>query len=160
MLVAITEANAWEHERWTYVLDADKQGAEILNLLTVFCRLATKEADKMKEAVTADINHPWVRDMLGRPLYKLYAASHYTIRFYDSVEVDASRDPYRPVLIEGKRKMHFSFGDGGYKNGGLLLNTQISPHRLASAMVGIRDRKENKIYKDFESLFLKKKATT
>ncbi len=157
MLVTVTEANAWEHERWTYILDVEKLGAPTLNELISFCRLATEEAKKMKDAVMADPNHPWVTDMFGRQLYKLYAASAYHLRFYDSMEWNEERG--YPILVEGRRRLNMnSYNRNGYKSGGDCTDERLSVARLHSAVVQLQKNGENKLYKDFEGLFLKKKV--
>lgn len=46
---------------------------------------------------------------------------------------------------------------GSYKSGGDYTDAVISPARMKSAMVTMRDKRENKLYKGFESIFLKRK---
>lgn len=152
MLIKVTEANHWEHERWSYILDADLQGAQVINDLLSFIRLCNEETAKIKKAVHDDPNHPWVTDMFQRPMYKLFAASTYSMRFYDRLEEHPERG--YPVLISNKSKLHMN-GGTSYKTAGAMLNKRISPARIYSALIAIRDHKENKLYKSFEDLFLK-----
>lgn len=124
----------WEHEKWTYVLDAEKVGAGTLNMLMIFVRLANAEFDKMQKAAGNN----------------LFAASRYFMEFYDSMENDGKYN----ILVNKEHRLCLN-GGGGYKSGGVYLERRISPRRAKSAMVAMRDRSENVLYKDFESLFLK-----
>lgn len=135
LLLKITEVNAWERERWTYVLDANLQGGYVLNNLMIFVRLANEDFKKQYDAA---------------PSNKMFAGSKYFFEFYDSIEFGKSS----PVLVNEKTKLYLN-GKGNYKEGGIYLDKKISPARIRSAMVAMRDQKKNKIYKQFESLFLK-----
>lgn len=154
MLLAITESNSWERERWTYIFDTSLQDAAVINELALFCEMANKESNKIKDKVMTDPDHPWVTDMFGRQLYKLFATSFYRMRFYDSYEVNEEHG--YPILIEGTRKTHMN-SQTNYKDAGLMLDRRISPSRLHSAIVTMRGKQQNKLYKNFESVLLKDK---
>lgn len=132
--MAVTEINMWEREKWTYILDVEKQGAKILNLLNIFIRCADKQFEKDKEGAAG----------------ALFAASKYSLKFYDTHETESGY----LVLVAGKDRLIMN-GKPNYKSGGMFLEKKISLSRMHSAMVKMRDKGENKLYKDFESLFLK-----
>lgn len=153
MILTITEANHWEHERWHYILDAEKQRAAALNDLISFIRLNNIETERIKKEVDANQDHSAVTDMFGRPMYKLFAASSYWFRFYDSMEIDEKYG--YPVVINGRSRLAMNGGAQNYKSGIVDLTLRISQARMYSALKLMQDKKENKLYKNFESLFLK-----
>ena len=69
MLVAITEVNMWEREKWTYILDLDKQGAQVMNWLNIFVKFAAKQFEKDASAAKGQT--------------EVFAASNYWVKFYD-----------------------------------------------------------------------------
>ena len=157
MIIAIREFNHWENERWTYILNAELQGSAVINDLIIFAKYANEQAKQVRDETMANPNHPFVTRGFGASAgYKLYAASSYIVEFYDSMEM---HERGYPILVSGRRKMHFnSFGNGGYKEGMIGLQTlRISPSRMYSARLAMcsKDTPENKLYKNFESLFLK-----
>jgi hypothetical protein len=137
MLIAITEFNAWENERWTYVLDIDKQDGEILNNLMIFIREANQHFDKVKEITTT----------------RLFAAARYNFRYYN--ELDTSKK--YPVLRNKNGALVMST-HSGYNSNSFDLNLVISSSRMKSAMLRMRDKQENDLYKNFDSVFLKSKT--
>lgn len=136
MLIAITEFNAWENERWTYVLDMGKQDGEVLNNLMIFIRVANQHFEGVKEKASE----------------RLFAASRYNFRFYN--ELDTSKK--YPVLRNKNGALVMS-STSGYNSNSFDLNLVISPSRMKSAMLRMRDKQENDLYKNFDSLFLKTK---
>ncbi len=138
MLIAITEYNAWENERWTYVLDVDKQDGETLNRLMIFIRLANEEFIKIKNSTTN----------------RLFAASHYNLKFYNELDLN---NKYPCLINKRKGGGLIIASDPGYKSHSFDLSLVISHKRMQSAMIKIRDKKENLLYKNFDSLFLKTK---
>ena len=145
MLIRITEINAWEQEKWSYVFDMNKQNASALNHLMVFIRLANAEFDIIKEnTATPKSSIPFYRPI------KLFAATKYTFEFYDSVEVD---EKGYIILTNNSGRLHIG-NNNGYKSSGVYLDTIISPRKALSAKLKMRDKKENILYKNFEHLFL------
>jgi hypothetical protein len=132
MLIAITEFCAWENERWTYVLDIKKQDGEVLNNLMIFIRVANQYYEEVKEKST----------------HRLFAASRYNFRFFN--ELDTSKG--YPVLRNNKIALVMT-GDPGYKSNSFDLSLVISPSRMKSAMLRMRDKQENDLYKNFDSLY-------
>lgn len=136
MLIKVTETNMWEREKWTYVLDVEKLGGSILNHLMIFVRCANAQFDKESS------------DAKGNS--EVFASSRYHLEFYDSLIQEQGKDP---ILVNKTCKLHLN-SRGNYKEGGIYLDKKISSARLKSAMIQMRDKKENKLYKNFESLFL------
>lgn len=136
MLIAITEFNAWENERWTYVLDMEKQDGEVLNNLMIFIRVANKHFEEVKENTSE----------------RLFAASRYNFRFFASLDTSNKR----PVLRNKKHTLVLN-GSASYNSDSYDLNNVISPLRMKSAMLRMRDKQINDVYKNFNSLFLKSK---
>jgi len=140
MLLKITERNMWEHEAWSHIVDIDKQEGQVMNHLMIFVRLANACCDKAKEdAVKA-----------GHGQY--FAASRYSVDFFDSHEVTD-----RSFRLKNRSITHVVTRDSGYKSSELLLDRKISPAKMKSAMKYMRDKKQNVLYKNFESVFLKAK---
>lgn len=151
MLLKITESNAWENERWSYVIDLSKQEAASINWLMIFIRCANKVYDDAKEAApTNNYGGPF-----SRPT-KVFAASLYWFEFYDEI---LSEDD--ECLRLGNRNSNMNISKAGnYKSGGNFVDRKLSFAKIKSAAVTIRDKKENKLYKDFESAFHSKKLQT
>src|ERR1044072_6329293 len=95
MLIAITEFNAWENERWTYVLDMKKQDGEALNNLMIFIRVANKHFEEIKESTSE----------------RLFAASRYKFRFLNGLDISKKH----PVL-RNKNTSLLMNGDGAYRS--------------------------------------------
>jgi hypothetical protein len=113
MLLVITEFNAWERERWSYILDANKQGAYVLNQLSLFCEMARRDFQEV------EANAPYTNpDFFGRRC-KLFAASRYWLRYYDEYELNKHG---QPVMKQHGGSSLVMNGSGGYKPG-----VQISP---------------------------------
>lgn len=141
MLIAITEFNTWENERWMYILDMDKQDGGTLNDLMIFIRLANAEFDKIKESASS----------------RLFAASRYTFKFYNKLDLSKRY----PRLINNNAGAGLIIcSDPGYNSHSFDINTVLSSKKTRSAMLRMRDKRENDLYKNFNSLFLKKKALT
>lgn len=137
MLIAISEYNAWENEKWTYVLDMDKQDGEVLNHLMIFIRVANKHFDEIKATASS----------------RLFAASYYHYKFYNSIDL-TNKHP----RLQNKNSSLIIASDPGYNSHSFDLDLVIAPSRMKSAMVRMRDKQTNDLYKNFNSLFLKKKA--
>lgn len=143
MLLKITERNAWERESWSHIVAIDKQDGRALNHLMIFTRLANENFEEAKKAAS--------RAGHG----SMFAASRYSVEFYETVETtDRSfhlKNKTGPGMIVSR--------NSGYKSSELMLERKISPARMKSAMMAIRDKKENVLYKGFESVFLKSKKS-
>lgn len=138
-LLYLMEINSWEHSRESWVLSLDRQEAATLNWLMIFVRLAKAQWQVDFE------NRPKQYDMFGRE-HSVFASSNYVMEFYDTYEVT---DRY---LILNCRERRLS------THAELTLDTKLSFARVKSAAITMRDKKENKIYRDFPSLFLKSKV--
>ena len=137
MLLKVTELNHWEKEKWSYLIDLDKQEATAVNDLFSFFRLAREQFDKDKsQAGCRGQSH--------------FASSNYYYEFYDSLD---TRGNY-PVLKRKDCNLCMN-GGGGYKSNMLSLKNIISVRKIRSARNAMRDKKENKLYKNFEYIFLK-----
>lgn len=154
MILAITESNAWEREKWIYVLDINKQDSEALNHLVIFIRLANEYFDKQK--VASDKNPPPVpyHPIFNRHPVRVFAASKYWFKFYK--EVDLSKTNPRLVGTNSGSSLIVN-SDPGYNSHSFDTSMIISPRRMKSAMIKMRDKGENVLYKNFDSLFLTKK---
>jgi hypothetical protein len=150
MIISIREANAWEQERWTYVFDLSKQNAEAIHWLMIFIRVANKYYEECKENAPEPMRLPFP---FGGRSPKLFAASFYSFDFWDGFE-DADNGFY---LFQGKSKMCFS-KEGSYKSNSVCLDAIISVAKMKSSAVTMRDKDNNKLYKNFEHIFLKQKA--
>jgi len=152
MLIAITEHNSWENERWTYVLDLNKQDGQTINNLMIFVRLANEHW----EIANDDAPVPDRSSIFTRHTPKLFAASKYWIKFYDAVEEDEKG----AVVLRNYKGDGLRLGrGGGYKSNKVDLNAVISPKKMLSAMISMRDRDKNSLYKNFDSVFLSTKPT-
>ncbi len=158
MLIAITEHNAWENERWTYVLDLSKQKAAALNSLMIFIRLANEYYDEARENCPSN---QLSGNIFMKHVPKIFAASHYRIKFYDSMI--ATEGTRTRLKVEGGEGSIITHNHCGYKSAGPMLDAVISPKKAHSALVAMREKNPNKkrniLYKDFENVFLKKRAT-
>lgn len=137
MLIAISEINSWEREKWTYVLDIDKQDGEVLNNLMIFIRVANKHFDEVKETSPN----------------KFFTASRYSYKFYNSIDLTHKH----PRLINKNSSLIIA-SDPGYNSHSFDLDLVISRQRMKSAMIRMRDKQINDLYKNFDGLFLKKKS--
>lgn len=144
MFLVVIERNMWENESWSYVLDVSKQDASSLNFLMIFVRLANIQFDVDKENARKN-GHP-----------RCFASSRYSFEFFDSYESQEYADYTRVVLKHKNCNLSTGSKPNGYKTGGLMLDKVISNAKIKSVMIGMRDKKENRMYKGFESIFLKK----
>jgi hypothetical protein len=139
MLLKVMEINMWEKERWSYILDLSKQDASSINYLMIFIRVANIQFEKDKE------------NARNKGHADCFASSKYSFEFFDSFEYSKGNSL---VLVNKNCRLHTG-GGGGYKSGGLMLDKIISNAKMKSAMITMRDKKENKLYKSFEDIFLK-----
>jgi hypothetical protein len=141
MLIKITERNAWERESWSHVLDVSKQSGQALNHLLTFTRLANAQFEEAKKSAS-QAGHG-----------SMFAASRYDVQFYETHEENERsfrlNNSNGPTMVISK--------NSGYKSSVLDLETKISPAKMKSAMTKMRDKKENVLYKSFESVMLKSK---
>lgn len=137
MILKITECNYWEREKWHYLIDIEKQEAYAINELFIFLRLAMKEFEKIKSE---------------NPNMDCLAISNYQYTFYDNSEITDNKT----ILIRKNSKLHMNM-HSDYKSSNFNLDKIISTKRIHSAMISIRDKKENKLYKNFEYIFLQDK---
>jgi len=154
MLIKVSEFCAWENERWSYVFDLEKQEAEAINYLMIFIRLANQHFEKVKEeAESKPPPIPYHILFNPRPLY-VFAASKYSLEFYDSIE--QKENSVRLIKSGGGLSMRNGSGYNDFTN--IMIDRKISIARMKSAMVSIRGKKkENKLYKRFDNIFLFKK---
>lgn len=142
MLLKITERNMWERESWSHIIDLNKQDGEALNRLLIFTRLANAQCEETGKAAKS-AGHG-----------SLYAASRYEVRFFEKHEIND-----RSILLKNKSGNTLVVSKAsGYKNSELNLDRKISPAKMKSALKAIRDKKQNVLYKNFESVFLKNKS--
>ena len=155
MIFTITERNFWENESWTYLLDTEKQDADTMNWLMIFIRIANEVCkDAADSAPVQNFGGPFSRPM------KIFAASRYSLQFYDEIVEDNEKET-RIMRRVGKQKTHTTVRKtGDYKSGGNFTDRKLSFAKIKSAAVTIRDKKENKLYKDLESAFHSKKLQT
>lgn len=156
MLLKITERNFWENESWSIVIDPLKQPAEALNLLIIFIRLANQQFEiDYQEAK----NKSTGASFFGTPSPVIVAASRYSMDFYDWHEKAYTKiESPDLLLVNHGGKMIFNPAKEGYKGNVMDLDLIISVTKLKSAMVQMRDKKQNKIYKSLENIFLKTKS--
>lgn len=141
MLLVITEYCSWENERWKYLLDLEKQDGEALNDLMIFIRLANDKFDKVKKEAT----------------HVIFAVSRYSFKFYNKIDASGKY----PRLINNKKGAGLIIcSEPGYNSHSFDLNNRLSSKRTRSAMLAIRDKGQNILYKDFDSILLKKKTVT
>ena len=131
----------WEHEAWSHIVDIDKQEGEALNNLMIFVRLANTQFEEVKKAA----------QQAGHGQY--FAASKYTVDFYDSHETTD-----RHIRLKNKNSSMLVSKDSGYKSSELYLDRKISTAKMKSATKIMREKKQNVLYKGFESVFLKSKT--
>lgn len=140
MLLKITERNMWEHEAWSHIVEVDKQEGQVINYLMIFARLANELCDKAKIDATK----------AGHGQY--FAASRYSVEFFDRHEVTD-----RSIYLKNRGRTLVVSKASGYKNSELVLDRKISLAKMKSAVIAARDKKQNVLYKNFESVFLKSK---
>lgn len=141
MLFKITETNCWEREKWSYILDMDKQDGEAFNWLMIFVRLANECFFKDAEAAKKN-GHS-----------HCFASSRYSFSFYNLIEFDKNR-----VYLKNNKVTHSMSGGSGYKNyTNVMTDRKMSVAKTKSAAIAIRDKKINRLYKSFESIFLNQK---
>ena len=87
------------------------------------------------------------------PLVQVFAASKYWFKFYD--EIDLTQNYPRGRFKNGG-SMGFN-GIAGYNSDSFDLDVIISPKKMYSAMISMRDKNENILYKNFDSIFLAKR---
>lgn len=156
MLLKVTEFCAWENERWSYIFDMNKQDGATINLLMIFIRLANKVFEDIKQQ--EDMKPPPIpyHPIFNPHPIRVFAASRYNFEFFDTMEENGDSI----ALINAKYKVSLSNKCGYNHYTNLWVNEKISAARMKSAVIAIRGRKkENKLYKRFDNLFLKKKQT-
>jgi hypothetical protein len=144
-VIAITEINAWEGERWTYVLDLCAQDADTINNLFVFARLAGERYNDLRKISGSN----------------MFAASKYWIRFYDKIQSDEFNiDRIKLINHKGQRVLSIDTVPAGigYKSNVVDLNAVISWRKMKQAVNTYIRENENILYKNFESVFLKIKV--
>ena len=139
MLLAITESNAWERERWTYVIDIELQDSEALNHLMIFIKFANDHFEQLKESAGE----------------RLFAASKYWVKFYS--RLDTTRG--YTCLVASSGSTLIMNGDKGYKGDCFDLRKMISPRRMKAAMQRMRDKGGNDLYKNMDHIFLRSKIS-
>lgn len=151
MILKITEYCAWENERWSYIIDLEKQEAAAINSLMIFIRCANAEFEIAKEESSRQKPALAYHPLFNRHPRNPFAASSYSFNFYDAVFVDYDRSV---SLICAGKKSHLSDGCGYHFYTNIMLDRKISIFRMKSAMIAMRDKKQNKLYKSFENIFL------
>jgi hypothetical protein len=154
MLLKITEYCAWENEKWSYVIDMNKQEASAINHLMIFIRVANIQFEKDKEQSQAQPAVLPYHPLFNRYPRNLFAASRYSYEFYDSME---EKTAGRVTLIKSDGGLSLSGGSGYNSFTNIMTDRKISIAKMKSAMISMRDKKENKLYKVFDSIFLSKK---
>lgn len=151
MILAVTESNSWEREKWIYCLDVNKQDSEALNHLMIFIRLANEYFEKQK--TIEDNNPPPIpyHPIFNRHPVRLFGASRYWFKFYKEVDL-SKKHPH--LVCSNARSSLIVNSDPGYNSHSFDTSKVISPKRMKSAMIKMRDKEENIIYKNFDSLFL------
>lgn len=154
MILKITEYCAWENERWSYLIDLNKQEGAVLNLLMIFIRLANAyyetANDEAQRQPMALAYHPIFNPHPRNP----FAASKYNFEFYDSLE-----ETKRGIkVVNSNGSLWLSDHVGYHSATNLMLDRKISIAKIKSAVISIRKRKTNSLYKSFDSIFLKQKA--
>lgn len=150
MILKITEYCAWENERWSYIIDLNKQQASAINYLMIFIRCANKQFELDKEYSQSQPPVLSYHPIFNRYPRNPFAASRYSYEFYDSFE----EKPGRIKLIKSDSSLSMSDGCGYNKFTNMMLDRKISIARMKSAMIAMRDKNENKLYKTFDNIFL------
>ena len=156
MILKITEYCAWENERWSYIIDLSKQEAAAINSLMIFIRCANAHFEEVKEAASKEPPALPYHPLFNRHPMNPFAASRYSFDFFDSA------DEKKMQLQCVGRTVSMS-KDCGYQSfTNFMLDRKISLARMKSAMISMRDKKQNKLYKAFDSIFLttKRKSVT
>jgi hypothetical protein len=151
MILKVTERCAWENESWSYFIDLSGQSAEAINFLMIFIRCANAHFEKVKEAT--DKQPPALKPhfLFNRHPRNPFAASRYTFEFYDAA------DEKEFELKRGRTRIHISERSGYHNFNNFRIDRKISIARMKSAMISMRDKKENKLYKSFDRIFLTSK---
>jgi hypothetical protein len=137
MILQITEYCKWENERWGYLITLEKQPTIALTHLFIFMRLANDLYKHIEDNATTD----------------LFAASNYHVAFFDKAEKE--EEDNRIVLINSSHRIACRLEEGGYQSRtNVLLDKIISPAKVKSFMLAIRDKQENHIYKNFYGIFV------
>lgn len=155
MLLKITEYCAWENEGWSYIIDLEKQEAAAINSLMIFIRCANAEFEIAKEEASRQKPALAYHPLFNRHPRNPFAASRYSFSFYDAVFVNYDRSV---SLICSGKKSHLSDGCGYHFYTNIMLDRKISIFRIKSAMIAMRDRKKNNLYKRFDTVFLAPKG--
>lgn len=153
MLLKITEYCAWENEKWSYVIDMDKQDACAINYLMIFIRVANAHFEIAKEESQSQPPALPYHALFNRNPRNPFAASRYNYQFYDSMEEKSGR----VILIKSDSTMSLSDGAGYNNFTNIMTDRKISSFKMKSAMLSMRDKNENKLYKVFDNVFLSKK---
>lgn len=156
MILAIKEYCAWENERWVYIIDLSKQEAAAINSLMIFIRCANKEYEEAeREAKRQPPALPY-HPLFNRHPRNPFAASRYSFNFYDTADEEKMK------LMCAGTTVSLSRNVGYHAATNFMLDRKISVARMKSAMIAMRDKKENKLYKSFDSVFLatKRKPVT
>ncbi len=151
MLLKVTEYCAWEQEKWSYIIDMDKQEAAAINWLMIFIRCANKYFEQVKE----DPKRPRISysPIFDSHRVSPFAASRYSYEFYDGIDEKGTRT----TLIKSDGNLSLSKGGGYHNFTNIITDRKISRAKMKSAAIAIRDKNENKLYKSFDSIFLTKK---
>ena len=156
MLLRITEYCAWENEKWSYIIDLDKQNGAAINYLMIFIRCANSHFDEVK-LQSEQKGGPLTRHFLfNRNPRTPFAASKYSFDFYDSIDQRSSR----ATLINIDHSLVLSNKSGYNNSTNIMTDRKISPAKMKSAMVAMRDKGQNKLYKTFDTIFLSTKSKT
>lgn len=124
-----------------FFFNLEDQDASTINNLMNFIRLANEDFEKAKNNAKSGIP-----DMFGRRL-KYFAAERYHMRFFDDVQEDTYNDY---VLINRDIHLHSNAYD---------FRGSIISHRKLKGIINEIKKGENRLYKQFDSLFLKNKKS-
>lgn len=155
MLLKVTEYCAWENEKWSYIIDLNNQQAASINFLMIFIRVANKYFELAKKDAQAQPLALSYHPIFNRHPRNPFAASSYSYEFYDSMEEKSGRI----TLISSDGVMSMSSGSGYNQFTNLMTDRKISVAKMKSAMIAMRDKNENKLYKSFDRIFLSKKPS-
>jgi hypothetical protein len=153
MILRITEYCAWENERWSYIIDLTKQDATAINSLMIFIRCANAHFEEVRTEAERQPPALAYHPLFNRHPRNPFAASSYVFNFYDTAEHDGEKGK---LTCAGKT-IWVSDQSGYHKFINFMLDRKISVARMKSAMIAMRDKKENKLYKSFENIFLSPK---
>ena len=156
MLLRITEYCAWENEKWSYIIDLDKQKGAAINYLMIFIRCANQHFDEAKVSAERQGGGLPYHFMYNRNPRTPFAASKYSFDFYDGIVEEKKRT----ILVNSDHRLVMSNRSGYYNLTNIMTNRKISPAKMKSAMIAMRDKGQNKLYKTFDTIFLSTKAKT